>query len=111
MSQIVCECEEERTGKNGRTYIVCRCPRPADWKPALVYGVKPSEWRRLRKEVIARDGAVCRYCGATEGTMQADHVVPWTRGGATDLSNLAVACADCNRSKRNTLLENWKGRP
>ncbi len=106
-----CDCTEERVGKNGVSRIVCTCATPTDRSPSLRYGVKQSEWRRLRKQVIERDGAVCRYCCATEGVMQADHVVPWARGGMTELSNLAVACSDCKRSKRKTLLENWKGRP
>lgn len=106
-----CECEEVRFDKNGAPYIVCRCPRPEDWRPTLVYGVRQAEWNRLRKQVLARDGAVCRYCGSTKGTMQCDHIQPWTRGGATDLSNLSVACSDCNRSKGNRTLQEWRGGP
>lgn len=110
-TQQPCYCTEERVGKNGEPYILCRCPRPADWQPTLRYGVKQSEWRRISRRVIARDNHTCRYCGTTEGRMQADHVLAFTRGGTNDDSNLVAACSDCNRSKKNTLLENWKGRP
>lgn len=32
--------------------------------------------------------------------MEADHIVPWSKGGRTDLSNGQMLCAACNREKR-----------
>ena len=47
----------------------------------------------------------CHYCDqlATE----IDHVVPVTRGGTGERSNLVPACRSCNASKNNRLLEEW----
>ncbi|WCS27256.1 HNH endonuclease [Methylobacterium sp. NMS14P] len=103
-----CECTEERIGRDGRSRIVCTCPIPEGRKPALRYGLKQSEWRRISRHIIARDKGVCRYCGSTQQLMQCDHVVAFTRGGTNDDSNLVAACAVCNRSKKNTPLEAWR---
>ncbi|KKC39891.1 hypothetical protein WH87_04900 [Devosia epidermidihirudinis] len=53
----------------------------------------------LKRQVRARDGEKCRYCGRTEGPFDIDHDMPWSRGGKHELRNLLVACASCNRSK------------
>lgn len=57
--------------------------------------------RRLRFEVLRRDGYTCRYCGgkAPDVTLTVDHVVPVTLGGDDDPRNLVTACADCNAGK------------
>lgn len=44
----------------------------------------------------ANDGC-CVYCGGASETM--DHVIPFSDGGADDMSNLAPACHRCNRQK------------
>lgn len=60
------------------------------------------EWaargRRLRPLVIARDGARCNECGATD-SLEIDHIVALARGGTNDIDNLQVLCKPCNRSK------------
>lgn len=80
-------------------------------QPAMRYGVKQSVWRGISRRIITRDGGICRYCGSCAEPMQCDHVVPFTRGGTNDDTNLVAACSDCNRSKKNTLLDQWRGRP
>lgn len=65
-------------------------------------GLKPS----LRFSVLARDKFRCRYCGASapDVTLHVDHIVPRSREGANDASNLITACADCNLGKSDRLL-------
>ena len=60
--------------------------------------------KRMRFEVLKRDGHACRYCGATAPTAKlvVDHVVPVALGGTNDPSNLTAACADCNSGKSST---------
>lgn len=60
--------------------------------------------RRLRFEVLRRDGYTCRYCGAQapDVPLTVDHVIPRTLGGATEPSNLVTACRDCNNGKAST---------
>ena len=50
-----------------------------------------------RREVVRRDRH-CRFPGCTYVTFtNAHHVVPWTPGGRTDLSNLALMCLHHHR--------------
>jgi hypothetical protein len=57
--------------------------------------------RRLRFEVLQRDGHACRYCGAKapDVRLTVDHVVPVALGGSDDPTNLVAACVDCNAGK------------
>lgn len=57
-----------------------------------------SRWRRVRADVLARDGGRCRWCGGDAD--QVDHVVPASRGGDRyDQANLAASCRGCNASR------------
>jgi len=53
---------------------------------------------RWSTAVYERDGARCRYCGATE-RLSVDHVVPRCQGGGDEPENLVVACKSCNSRK------------
>lgn len=57
--------------------------------------------RRLRFEILRRDGHTCRYCGAMapDVPMTVDHVIPTTLGGSDEPNNLVAACQDCNAGK------------
>lgn len=46
-------------------------------------------------------GNVCLCCGISsdEVTLAADHVIPLSRGGANDISNIQPLCQSCNSSK------------
>jgi 5-methylcytosine-specific restriction endonuclease McrA len=41
----------------------------------------------------------CAYCGKTDGSFELDHILPRSRGGSNRISNLALACHDCNAAK------------
>ena len=58
-----------------------------------------NDWLRLSRQVVERDGGTCRYCGGPATT--ADHVIPKSRGGSDDPSNLVAACRSCNSAKRD----------
>lgn len=57
--------------------------------------------KRLRFEILRRDGHTCRYCGrsAPEVKLTVDHVVPSALGGTDDATNLVTACSECNAGK------------
>lgn len=57
--------------------------------------------RRLRFEILRRDGHACRYCGAKapDATLTVDHVIPVALGGGDEPNNLVTACTDCNSGK------------
>jgi 5-methylcytosine-specific restriction endonuclease McrA len=54
-----------------------------------------------RRNVLARDGHLCQYCGRHFPTHQLsiDHVLPRSRGGATTWENVVCACLACNIKK------------
>ena len=42
----------------------------------------------------------CENCGVELGDgWHADHIVPWSMGGATDVTNGQALCPDCNLKK------------
>jgi DNA-directed RNA polymerase subunit RPC12/RpoP len=57
--------------------------------------------KRLRFEILSRDGFACRYCGAKapDATLVVDHVTPKALGGTDEPTNLVTACRDCNTGK------------
>jgi hypothetical protein len=57
--------------------------------------------KRLRYEVLRRDGHRCVYCGATakDAKLTIDHVIAVALGGTDDVGNLVTACSDCNGGK------------
>ncbi|MBM3944856.1 MAG: HNH endonuclease [SAR202 cluster bacterium] len=72
--------------------------------PAVAERRRPS--LRLRFLVMSRDGFRCRQCGASPAVtpgvrLHVDHIVPWSKGGATSAENLQTLCAACNFGKGN----------
>jgi 5-methylcytosine-specific restriction endonuclease McrA len=55
--------------------------------------------RLTRKEVFARDGWACVYCGRITRELTLDHVIPRHRGGPHTWDNLVAACKPCNHRK------------
>lgn len=51
-----------------------------------------------RARVLARDGYVCHLCGLP-GADSVDHIIPRSRGGSDDESNLRAAHAVCNNRR------------
>ena len=56
---------------------------------------------KLRFEIFKRDNFKCYYCGKTkdESELEVDHVIPVSKGGNNDPSNLVTSCFKCNRGK------------
>lgn len=54
----------------------------------------------IRRQIYARDGKICQYCGVTEANQFIiEHVVPIVLGGVGRPYNLVVACQKCNVEK------------
>lgn len=55
----------------------------------------------MKKAILLRDNFRCRYCGADLRNQKRwiDHVIPWSRGGPTQPSNLVAVCGPCNGAK------------
>lgn len=54
-----------------------------------------------RKNILLRDGGRCQYCGQRfeSSELTLDHVVPRSRGGKNEWSNLVTACKKDNHRK------------
>jgi 5-methylcytosine-specific restriction endonuclease McrA len=54
-----------------------------------------------RRNLFARDGHRCQYCGRSLPTSQLslDHVLPRSRGGPTTWENVVCSCLSCNTRK------------
>ena len=67
----------------------------------MVYYIKrPRPTARLsRREVFARDGFTCQYCGRRSHDLTLDHVLPRHRNGPHTWENLVCACVKCNARK------------
>lgn len=57
--------------------------------------------KRLRYEILRRDGHTCRYCGASapDAPLRVDHVTAVALGGADTPDNLVTSCEPCNSGK------------
>jgi len=89
---------------------LCRSPSLTIQIPAIVrlhHVVKlPSRVRTppiTRRAVLLRDDHRCAYCDGEGDTI--DHIVPRSRGGRHDWSNVVAACRRHNMQKGNRLLE------
>ncbi len=85
-------------------------PRPAVIRLVRFVHVPP----RFRRQVtniflFARDQYRCQFCGRPEGALgfreclTRDHIVPLSRGGTNQWTNVVTACSSCNTRKGNRL--------
>lgn len=60
-----------------------------------------------RRNLYYHYGYHCQYCGERfpPERLNLDHVVPRSRGGTTDWSNVVPSCIPCNKRKGNRLPE------
>ncbi|WP_352338263.1 HNH endonuclease [Psychrobacter sp. 16-MNA-CIBAN-0192] len=59
-------------------------------------------WRKLREEVLRRDGYLCVSCSKSGRHVPAtdvDHILNKASGGSDELSNLQSLCSKCHRTK------------
>lgn len=67
------------------------------------------DWEATRRTIFERDNWTCVYCGTTNADQwHCDHVVPLSRGGTSDVDNLATSCRSCNLSKGSLLIAEWR---
>lgn len=72
-----------------------------------LYSINVKEWYRLINIVFERDNYKCTYCGASGGKLEADHIIPFSRGGDDTLENLTTSCQKCNRQKKDMSVEEF----
>lgn len=59
-----------------------------------------------KKEIAKLLARPCVYCGAKSEHI--DHILPLSRGGSHSIGNLVGACAQCNLSKSDKTVMEWR---
>lgn len=56
-----------------------------------------------KRRIIRRDENICQICNThiRDDEIQFDHIIPWSKGGSSDESNIRILCANCNRKRGN----------
>ena len=102
----IVEADAERHVRSERLTL----PRPAVIRLKAFVHVP----RRFRRQVtntflFARDRYRCQYCGRLGAelkpreTLTRDHLIPISRGGTNEWTNVVTACSPCNTRKANHL--------
>ena len=56
----------------------------------------------VKDSVWNRDGGVCVECGSND-SIEFDHIIPFSKGGANTYRNIQLLCESCNRSKSDKI--------
>src|ERR1700722_6922351 len=57
--------------------------------------------RDVQFRVLKRENQICRECGRSvqDEDVEFDHVIPYSKGGSSDESNVRLLCKKCNRKR------------
>jgi len=81
----------------------CDSHQSVDWqKKRRNPGDYGSDWRKIRKAVLERDGWLCVPCykqGKLTPAKEVDHIINIASGGTDDFDNLQTICRDCHKRK------------
>ncbi|AOY83331.1 RNA-guided endonuclease IscB [Moorena producens JHB] len=61
----------------------------------------------LREYLLTKWRHECAYCGAQKVPLEIEHIHPKSKGGSDRVSNLAIACHQCNQKKGNKPVEQF----
>lgn len=113
--RLVIDGKAEIVEADGRRVV--RSARLTVPRPAVIRLVRfvhvPRKFRRqvTNTFLFARDEYTCQFCSRPEAEfgfrecLTRDHLVPLSRGGTNDWTNVITACSTCNTRKGNRLLD------
>jgi 5-methylcytosine-specific restriction enzyme A len=78
--------------KDGR----CSKHQKIPWSGRRNFEHYKGDWQKIRRQVL-KEEPNCRLCGRPAVTV--DHIVPRSRGGIDERSNLQPLCSVCRRRK------------
>lgn len=66
-----------------------------------------------REKIFLRDRCICAYCAKRFDIrdLEAEHIMPKSRGGAWSWTNLVAACTICNQIKKKNMTPEEAGMP
>lgn len=56
----------------------------------------PSNWNKIRKRILNRDGYECTRCGTSDDQLHVHHIKPISEGGSHSPKNLKTLCHSCH---------------
>lgn len=69
-------------------------------------GAEGSHTREDIDQMLVDQNGLCAYCECDIlEEFQVDHIIPLSKGGTNNWSNIALCCAYCNRSKKDRPVE------
>lgn len=86
--------------------VVAIAAKPQSFKSSIsvIHRTRRDVNDRLRFKVMKRDNFKCCACGASPAkdpavVLHVDHIIPWSKGGETEIDNLQTLCSKCNLGK------------
>ncbi|VXD25540.1 HNH endonuclease (fragment) [Planktothrix serta PCC 8927] len=66
----------------------------------------------VRQYLLEKWSRKCAYCGVENVPLEVEHIHPKSQGGTDRISNLTVACHDCNQKKGSQDIQDFlSGKP
>lgn len=92
------EFAKELSIKNNRGYY-----KNKDFWDAKVRVERAKVSNKMRFSILSRDHYKCKYCGSTQN-LEIDHIIPISKGGKSEYSNLQTLCHRCNVNKGSDII-------
>ena len=61
----------------------------------------------IREYLLEKWQRTCAYCNKQNVPLEVEHIIPKSHGGTNRISNLTIACHDCNQKKGNTTIKEF----
>jgi 5-methylcytosine-specific restriction endonuclease McrA len=90
---------ETNREKMNEGFVISAAKRRAQMEKSGGDGVTLKQWRQTKEEY----NNLCAYCNQKK-PLSMDHIVPVSKGGIHDVSNIVPACRSCNSKKGNKSL-------
>ena len=81
-----------------------------DGPPARTDTRSLKNYRLNKHKLFGLQEGICNGCDTQFPfkIMEVDHILPQSRGGTDEISNLQILCSHCNRSKGNKTMAEWR---
>jgi 5-methylcytosine-specific restriction endonuclease McrA len=72
-----------------------------EYQRGTLYGYEIKEY------LLEKWSRKCVYCGKKNVPLEIEHIIPKSKGGSDRISNLTLACHECNQKKGNQSIEEF----